>query len=84
MGWVYLLQDLSPEELRMGVDNLIHREDNHWPPNAQEFADLCKTSYSWQRQCHKVWSPDNKLENLTAKEANKKAGQEFFASLSFS
>ena len=84
MGWVYALQDLEAAQLKQGIDNLIHREDNHWPPNAQEFSDLCRSTYAWERQCHKIWNPANKLEDMTAKEKNKEAGQAFFASLSFS
>ena len=83
MGWVHALRDMDKFELERGVNNLVHREDNHWPPNAEEFADLCRTSFTWERQCHKEFTPENKLEDLSAKEANKKAGKEFFASLSF-
>jgi hypothetical protein len=68
MGWVYALQDMNNDQLRQGVDNLQYRADNHWPPNAQEFAELCKTSYTWERQCHKQIDTSHMIENTTAKE----------------
>ena len=61
MGWVYALKDLSEEQLRQGVENLVHREDNKWPPNAQEFAELCRTSFTWETQCHRIYEPDRLL-----------------------
>ena len=78
MGWVYALRDMTAEQLRKGVDNLVHRDNNKWPPNAQEFADLCQTSFTWERACHKVWQPERRLEDLTAKEVNREMGRKFF------
>lgn len=81
MGWCYALQDMTADQLRNGIDNLVHREDSHWPPNAQEFADLCRNSFTWERQCHKAFTPVNKLEDLSAKEANQDVGSSTLSSL---
>jgi hypothetical protein len=81
MGWVHSLRDMTKFELEKGIDNLVHRDDNHWPPNAEEFASLCRNSYTWQTQCHKIFKPENKLENLTAKEKNNKIGQDTFKNI---
>lgn len=81
MGWVYALRDMTGDQLRQGVDNLVHREDSKWPPNAQEFADLCLTSFTWERAAHKIWSPENKLEDLTKREANQEAGNQALSSM---
>lgn len=75
MGWIHALRDMHQEELMKGVNNLVHREDNHWPPNAEEFADLCRTSFTWETQAHRVVE-HAQLEDLTAKEKRQAAGIE--------
>lgn len=81
IGWIHSLRNMSKDQLIKGMDNLIHRDDNHWPPNAEEFADLCRTSFTWETQAHKVFTPENKLEDLTAKEANKVLGANTMAAI---
>lgn len=76
IGWIHSLRDMTADQLRQGIDNLVHREDNHWPPNAEEFADLCRTSFTWETKCHKVFTPENKLEDHAAKEENARIGKE--------
>ena len=68
MGWVLALRDMSQEQLRNGVYNLSHREDTKWPPNAQEFRDLCLTNFAWETRCHKILPTDNMIEDITGKE----------------
>jgi len=38
--WERLLTGISPEQIKNGLENLTKREDT-WPPNAQEFRQLC-------------------------------------------
>ena len=80
--WAHVLIDLTPQDYIKGMELLKHR-DSSFPPNPGEFLEMIGNDSGWERQCHKVFTPVNKLEDLSAKEANKKAGQEFFAGLSF-
>ncbi len=85
MIWYAMISDLSEDQLIAGVRNLPHHADskgrNDFPPNAGQFRDLCLTNFDWERQCHKVYEPELRLEDKTAKEASQKAGREFFANL---
>ena len=70
MGWHYALRDLSQEQLRHGVDNLCKRDDNHWPPNAPEFRDLCMMDMDWEHKRLKYYQPDTLLERKRTAEEN--------------
>ena len=74
MGWIYALQDISPIQLRHGVDNLCKRDDNHWPPNAAEFHDLCLIDMDWEHKRLKYLPPTG-IEDLTAKEKRIELGK---------
>lgn len=39
-SWERLLMDLSPEQIADGLNRLADRKDT-WPPNGQEFRQLC-------------------------------------------
>jgi hypothetical protein len=70
MGWHYALRDLNQEQLRRGVDNLCKRDDNHWPPNAPEFHDLCLMDMDWEHKQLKYYQPDTLLERKRTDEEN--------------
>ena len=38
--WERLLTGISPEQIRDGLEKLANRTET-WPPNAQEFRQLC-------------------------------------------
>lgn len=67
MGWCYACKDLTPEQLRHGVDNLCKRDDSRWPPNAPEFHDLCLMDMDWEHKRLK-YVPPTGIEDITAKE----------------
>lgn len=73
MGWIYALRDLSPQQLRQGVDNLCKRDDNKWPPNAQGFRDLCLMDMDWEHKRLKYVQPDMLLERKRTAEENQQA-----------
>jgi len=78
--WYVTIADLTVEQLITGVKNLVNHTDvrgnNDFPPNAGQFRDLCLTNFDWERKCHKVFTPDNKLENLTKKELAQQTGKD--------
>lgn len=67
MGWIYALKSITPEQLRRGVDNLCKRDDNHWPPNAPEFHDLCLMDMDWEHKRLKYSAPLTAIEDQTEK-----------------
>lgn len=78
MIWAYALDDLKPEQIKQGVQNLVHFNKNGFPPSAAEFRDLCLQSFKWETQAHKPWQPEKRLEDLTSKEKNHEAAAKFF------
>jgi hypothetical protein len=70
MGWVHALRSFSQQELERGLNNLPNRENNHWPPNAEEFADLCRMDFKWETAAQRHdFTGHAQLEDLTGKEA---------------
>ena len=39
-SWAKLLTGITPDQIKTGLENLVHRTDN-WPPNSIEFRNLC-------------------------------------------
>ena len=39
-SWVMLLKGITPDQIKTGLNGLVKRKDT-WPPNAQEFRQLC-------------------------------------------
>ena len=78
--WAFELEGLNEEQFRRGFELLKTRE-SAFPPNPGEFINLISQDCQWERRCHKVWTPENKLENLTSKEANKKIGNEALSTM---
>lgn len=68
--WVYNLRELTGDELGNGIRNLSHHPGS-FPPNPGQFFDLCKTSFDWERQCHKILRTDNMIEDTTKKEKDR-------------
>jgi len=75
IGWVYACRGLTDKQLRQGVDNLCKRDDNHWPPNAPEFHDLCLMDMDWEHKQLK-YIPPTGIEDQTAKEKRRVLGLE--------
>jgi len=80
--WIRGLDDITAEQLGSGLRALLHRAEK-WPPNLIEFRNLCKNydPGGWERQAHKIYEPERRLENKTSKEASQEAGAEFFKGL---
>jgi hypothetical protein len=77
MGWVHELQDITPEQVKQGVENLSAREDTKWPPNAVEFKALCLSG--WE---HKRYKPAAEVLGIESKthlsDGAQEAGKAFF------
>jgi hypothetical protein len=83
--WANAVSELKSEQLVNGIRNLHHFENENgsksFPPSAGQFHDLCLNNFTWERQCHKMFTSENKLEDLTRKEKNKKTGDDTLSSL---
>tara|TARA_R110000782_G_scaffold125930_1_gene217560 strand:+ start:1564 stop:1884 length:321 start_codon:yes stop_codon:yes gene_type:complete len=80
--WIRGLDGLTSEQFGVGLRALLDRDDT-WPPNLVEFRQLC-TGYDaggWERQAHRIYDPDRRLEDKTSKEAAQQAGEDFFKGL---
>lgn len=76
------MDGLTSEQFGVGLRALLDRDDT-WPPNLVEFRQLC-TGYDaggWERQAHRIYDPDRRLEDKTSKEAAQQAGEDFFKGL---
>ena len=80
--WIRGLYGLSNEQFGAGLRALLDRADT-WPPNLVEFRQLCTDhdAGGWERQAHKIYEPERRLEDKTSKEAAQQAGAEFFRGL---
>ena len=82
LTWAEMLKELSPEQFAHGFSRLKDR-DSAFPPNPGEFLALCRQgdggyAYSGEAACHKIYEPDRRLEDITAKEKSHEAGKKFF------
>lgn len=73
-----LLTDITPDQIKNGLNRLAERE-NTWPPNGQEFRQLClpkKISPDGSNhEAYLMYRPAKRLTDQTAIEKRQKAGQ---------
>ena len=80
--WIRGLDGLSNKQFGSGLRALLTRDET-WPPNLVEFRQLCtgQDPGAWERQAHRIYEPERRLVDLTAKEAARAAGEETLAEL---
>jgi len=80
--WVRGLDGLTAANFGAG---LIACRDSAktFPPTLPEFRgwSLGTDQGSWERQAHKIYDPERRLEDKTNKELNQQAGDSFFKGL---
>lgn len=68
-AWCGVLASLTGDQVKHGLNALLNSTDP-WPPTAIQFRQLCTgdDGLSWERQSHRIYEPDRRLEDLSAKE----------------
>lgn len=73
--WGHAINDMNHEQVANGIRNLVHFDNNGFPPSAGQFRDLCLTNFDWQERAHKLaFESPPVLEDLTAKEKRVEQG----------
>jgi hypothetical protein len=77
-SWELLLKEVTPDQIKDGLNNLVNRKDT-WPPNAQEFRQLClpKTISpdGTNSQAYIQYKPAPQITDQGAISKRKKAGR---------
>ena len=71
-----LLKGITPEQIKTGLNGLVNRKDT-WPPNAQEFRQLClptKSPDGTNSAAYIQYKPAPRLTDQGAISKRKKAG----------
>lgn len=83
--WIRGLSGITNDQLAIGLRACLMRPDT-FPPTLPEFLAMCSGTadgfqYSGESRCHRIYEPERQLENKTAMEESRKAGEQFFANL---
>jgi hypothetical protein len=80
--WAHAINDMDQKQVDNGIRNLVHFDNNGFPPNAAQFRDLCLTDFGWERRAHK---PASEILGIESKshltDTNQEAGKDFFKDL---
>lgn len=83
--WLRGLAGVRNDQYAKGLQRCLDRGDT-FPPTLPEFRAMCLGTdggfkYSGQTQCHKIYRPERRLEDLSAREAAQEAGARELANM---